>query len=249
MIRVSASAFDILYSDLGLGEPPAPLRVRSVGATETDRREIRAAVYDNLAERGLFRAGELDAVVRDRLRVLANAVVYVECEALFELDQQEPLRAVAASTGRRAVLAVQPNRTIALTQIDDAQVFAAAVGVLPPLRPGPGLGVSLPASAFGSDGGVDDPVFGEGSRDRSPAWQRQLREVLAIQARPVLGAGQFAVRVREDRGLRRQGGVSWFRTDVGAYLGTVSEGRRGQDWISVAPADGDRIAARLAELR
>lgn len=249
MIRVSASAFDILYSDLGYRDPPGPLRVHSVGATHEDRRDIRAAVYDNLAERGLFRAGELDAALRDGLRVLARASVYVECEALLDLEQEEPLRAVAATTGRRGVLAVQPNRTIALTRIGgDSEVFAAAVGVLPPLSPGPGLGVSLPASVFGVDGEVDDPVYGTAQPARSVAQQRQLREVLAIQARPVLAAGQFSVRVRDGSTLRRLGGVSWFSTDVGAYLGTTTEGRAGRHWVNVAPADRDRIAARLAEL-
>ncbi|NIJ12798.1 hypothetical protein FHU38_003142 [Saccharomonospora amisosensis] len=246
---MSASAFDILYSDLGYRDPPAPLRVRSVGATEADRRDIRAAVYENLAERGLFHAGELDAALRERLRVLARSSVYVECEALLDLEQEEPLRAVAATTGRRGVLAVQPNRTIALAEIGGgSEVFAAAVGVLPPLSPGPGLGVSLPASVFGVDGEVDDPVYGDAESGRSAAQQRQLREVLAIQARPVLGAGQFSVRVREEAGSRRLGGVSWFSTDIGAYLGTTTEGRAGRQWVNVAPADRERIAARLAEL-
>jgi hypothetical protein len=236
LIQVSASAFDILWQDLGFTRPPVPLDVRSVGATERERAEIRETVYENLAERGLFGAGRLDSSLADRLETLAAAQVYVECEVLTDLGEENPLRAVAAAGGKRAVLAAQPGRTIALSAIRDTEIWSAVVDLLPPCGPGPGFGVSLPASAFAEGGG-------------SAAQEKQVREVLAIQARPVLGAGQFSVRVREGDGrLRRVGGVSWFSTDAGAYFGTVAAGRGGQDWLTLAPADPPRLTTRLADL-
>ena len=238
MIRISASAFDILWSDLGPARPLAPLRVRSVGSTERERAEIREAVYDNLAERELFAGGRLDPELVARLETLAGADLYVECEALTGLDDDLPVRAVAAAGRKRAVLAVQPSRTIGLSAIRDTEIWAAAVGLLPPLEPGPGFGVSLPASVLGSP--VEDPL--------PASYRKQLAEVLTIQSRPVLGAGQFSVRVREGGRVRRAGGVSWFVTDVGAYLGTVVPGRGGQDWVTVTPADPGRVASRLAGL-
>ncbi|GAB3477304.1 ESX secretion-associated protein EspG [Amycolatopsis cihanbeyliensis] len=248
MIRVSASAFDILWTDLGYSTRPGPLAVRSVGETEQERTDIRAAVYDNLAERGLFADGRLDPVLEDRLAALATAEVYVECEALVDIADGEPLRAVAAAGGARAVLAVQPRQTIGLSEIRDTELVPAAVGVLPELEPGPGYGISLPAARLG--GGMTDPVFDEGGEgEKSTPYQQQAREVLAIQARPVFGAGQFSVRARERGGkVRRLGGVSWFVTDVGAYLGTVAPGRGGQDWMSVAPADSARLVGKLSDI-
>ncbi|WP_158887307.1 ESX secretion-associated protein EspG [Amycolatopsis anabasis] len=246
MIRVSASAFDILWQDLGYPAPPGPLRVRSVGSTDQERADIREAVYDNLAERRLFDGGRLDPSLTESLDTLATATVYVECEALGDMTAEVPLRAVAAARGRRAVLAAQPSKTIGLSSIRDTELFSAIVDLLPVLEPGPGYGISLPASALGS--GVEDPVFGERGA-ASAAYQKQIREVLAIQARPVLGAGQFSVRVREGEGRpRRIGGVSWFATDIGAYLGTLEPGRGGQPWVSVAPVDGPRLVNRLAEI-
>lgn len=244
MIPVSASAFDILWEDLGFtARRPEPLRVPSVGATDRERADIRDAVYDNLAERKLFAGGRLDPSLAERLETLATADVYVECDALAGLADGDAVRAVAAAGGRHAVLATQPSRTIGLSAIREAEIWTAIVAVLPPLEPGPGYGVSLPASALGSP--VEDPVYSR--RDgASASYDQQIREVLAIQARPVLGAGQFSVRVREGRRPRRVGGVSWFVTDVGAYLGTITPGRGGQDWVSVAPADTRRLAARLA---
>jgi hypothetical protein len=245
VIRVSASAFDILWADLGFTRPPPPLRVPSVGATGEERAAIREAVYRNLAERGLYTGGRVDPALAVRLETLATADLYVECEALPDLAGDVGVRAVAAAAGKQAVLAVQPGRTIGLTAIRDTGIWAAIVDLLPPAEPGPGQGASLPASILGSP--IADPVF-DPATGGSPAHARQLREVLAIQARPVLGAGQFSVRVREGARVRRAGGVSWFVTDAGAYLGAIARGRGGQDWASVAPADPRRLAARLADL-
>ncbi|NIH81221.1 ESX secretion-associated protein EspG [Amycolatopsis viridis] len=235
MIRVSASAFDILWHDLGHGRVPPPLAVRSVGATEAERAEVRRAVHANLAERNLLDGGRLDPALESRLATLASADVYVECEALPDLGAEVPFRAVAAAGGRRGVLAAQPSRTIGLSGIRDTEIVAAVVDLMPALEPGPGHGVSLPADALSG---------GEGSRGAA----RQMAEIHAIRSRPVLGAGQFSVRVRDGARVRRTGGVSWFSTDLGAYLGTVEPGRGGADWVNVVPAGSAKIAARLADL-
>jgi hypothetical protein len=81
--------------------------------------------------------------------------------ALDGVGDDRPLRAVAAAGGKRPVLAAQPSRTIGLSAIRDTEIWSAVVDLLPPLAPGPGFGVSLPASALG--GGVEDPVFGGGA--------------------------------------------------------------------------------------
>ncbi|NKQ58703.1 ESX secretion-associated protein EspG [Amycolatopsis sp. K13G38] len=238
MIEISASAFDVVWSDLALGRVPPPLEVPSVGATGREREEIAEAVYDNLAARGLCRGRQLDASLTDRLETLAGAELYVECQAL---QGGELLRAVAAAGGKRAVLATQPSRTIGMSPIRATEIWSAVVDLLP-WDPGPGFGVTLPAAALRS---AEDPVFGDGGG--SPAHEAQIREALAIQARPVTGGGQFSVRVREGGKLRRAGGLSWFRTDVGTYFGFIAPGRGGQDWATVAPADAARVTARLAE--
>ncbi|WP_024874627.1 ESX secretion-associated protein EspG [Saccharomonospora piscinae] len=245
MIRVSASALDVLWSDLGLPGGPGPLDVRSVGQDDGERATIRAAVYDNLTERGLYRGGELDPALRERLDVLARAVVTVECEAVVDVDEPSPLCAVAAATRGRGVLAVQPRRTVALSAIRPGEVVSAAVGVLPGFAAGPGVGVSLPASALDSVRETADP---DSPGRRARVAGQQAREVLAVQARPVLAAGQFSLRVRDGAALRRLGGVSWFVTDAGGYLGTVTDGRGGEPWWNLVPADPARIAERLTEL-
>ena len=245
MIRVSASAFDILWTDLGHDRPPEPLSVRSVGGTDEERAEVRKAVYENLAGRGLYDGSRLEPALADRLALLAAGEVFVACEALADMTASEPFRAVTAVRGRRGVLATQPEQTIGLDGIRESELCTAIVDVLPELTAGPGYGVSLAAAALG--GGVEDPVFDRGAR--SAASSAQLREVLAIQARPVYAAGQFSVSRRSPSGrVSRVGGLTWFDTDVGAYCATKTAGRGGQEWVNVTPVDSPRLASRVAAL-
>lgn len=239
MIRVSASAFDILWTDLGHDRPPEPLTVRSVGATDEERAEVRKAVYANLAERGLY-DGSLEPALASRLELLAEAEVYVACEALADMTASTPFRAVTAVRGRRGVLATQPEQTIALDSIREAELCTAIVDVLPELTAGPGYGISLSSATL-----ADPPARGAASA----ASSAQLREVQAIQARPVYAAGQFSVSRRSPSGrVTRVGGLTWFDTDIGAYCATKTPGRGGQDWVTVTPVDSTRLAARIAAL-
>ncbi|MDT8914855.1 ESX secretion-associated protein EspG [Amycolatopsis sp. PS_44_ISF1] len=254
MIRVSASAFDVLWTDLGLGPPPVPLTVRSVGSTTGERAEIRAEVYRNLGERGLFDGRSVDPVLEGRLRLLDGAERLVAGEALVDMTAEVPFRAVAAVRGRSGVLAVQPSQTIALSGIRGGELGTAIVELLPELGAGPGYGVSLPAEQVA---GAEDSLFGgRGARTAaaaaapaSAASAAQVREVLAIQARPVYAAGQFSAYARGTGGrVTRLGGFTWFDTDVGAYCASTSAGRGGQDWVNVSPVDGARLAERITGL-
>jgi hypothetical protein len=238
LIRVSASAFDILWTDLGHDRPPEPLSVRSVGVTDAERAEVRKAVYGNLAERGLCDGYRLEPVLASRLNLLAAADVFVACEALADMTAATPFRAVTAARGRRGVLATQPEQTIGLDSISDGELGTAIVDVLPELAAGPGYGISLPASTLS---GAPDAVSGPASA--------QLEEVRAIQARPVYAAGQFSVSRRSASGrVERVGGLTWFDTDVGAYCATKTPGRGGQEWVTVSPVDSTRLAARVTAL-
>ncbi len=237
MIRVSASAFDVLWTDLGHDRPPEPLTVRSVGGTDEERAEVREAVYGNLAERGLYDGSRLEPALASRLDLLADADVFVACEALADMTAPTPFRAVTAARGRRGVLATQPEQTIGLDSIREGELCTAIVDVLPELSAGPGYGISLPAST------LSDPD----AASRTAA--AQLQEVLAIQARPVYAAGQFGVSRRSPSGrVARIGGLTWFDTDVGAYCATKTAGRGGQEWVTVSPVDSSRLAARVAAL-
>ncbi|WP_326837191.1 ESX secretion-associated protein EspG [Amycolatopsis rhabdoformis] len=242
MIRLSASAFDVVWHDLGLGRVPVPLAVPSVGATEAERAAVREEVYRGLTDRGLF-DGRLAPDLETRLRLLDGGTRYVACEALVDMTADAPFRAVTAVRGRGGVLAVQPERTVGLSAIREGELVSAIVAVLPELSAGPGFGVNLPATAF--DSTADS---GSGWDSASASVARQVEEVAAIQARPVFAAGQFSVYARDNGRLTRCGGLTWFDTDAGAYSAGVSGGRGGQDWVNVAPVDGPRLVERVLAL-
>jgi hypothetical protein len=243
LIRISASAFDILWTDLGHDRPPEPLSVRSVGGTDEERAAVREAVYANLAERGLYDGSRLEPALASRLDLLADADVFVACEALADMTAPTPFRAVTAARGRRGVLATQPEQTIGLDSIREGELGTAIVDVLPELSAGPGYGISLPASTLSAPDAA------------SGAASAQVQEVLAIQARPVYAAGQFSVSRRSGPGagsgsgrVTRVGGLTWFDTDVGAYCATKTAGRGGQEWVTVSPVDSARLASRVTAL-
>jgi hypothetical protein len=239
LIRVSASAFDILWTDLGHDRPPEPLTVRSVGGTDEERAEVRKAVYENLAERGLY-DGSLAPALAARLDLLAGGEVFVACEALADMTASAPFRAVTAVRDRHGVLATQPEQTIGLDSIRPSELCTALVDVLPELEAGPGYGVSLSASS------LSDPLSRGAASAASAAQQR---EVAAIQARPVYAAGQFSVSRRSASGrVERVGGLTWFETDLGAYCATKTPGRGGSDWVTVSPVNSARLASRVAAL-
>ncbi|MFD2422562.1 ESX secretion-associated protein EspG [Amycolatopsis pigmentata] len=218
------------------------IELSDVLSARRDEAGIREALYRDLAERGLSTEGGPDPSLMAGLTTLSEADVYVECEGLPDLARDGEVRAVAAAGGRRAVLVGHPGETLGLSGIRETEIWTAVVGLVPPLEPGPGHGVTLPASALRAL--AEAPAYGLGNG--TSAYGGQIREVMAIQARPVLGAGQFSVRVRENGRLRRTGGVSWFVTDAGSYLGSVGAGRGREDWVSVSPADPQRLVKRLA---
>jgi hypothetical protein len=223
LIRVSASAFDILWTDLGHDRPPEPLTVRSVGGTDSERAEVRKAVYENLAERGLY-DGTLAPALASRLDVLAGGEVFVACEALADMTAEAPFRAVTATRGRHGVLATQPEQTIGLDSILPSELCTALVDVLPELSAGPGYGINLAASELSGS-----PSAAGGPGDPGPAGLRGG----TVQREPAFGVGP---------------GFPGGRADVVRHgrRGVLRDQDRGPGWAGVGERDpGRQRAARF----
>jgi hypothetical protein len=66
--------------------------------------------------------------------------------------------------------------------------------------------------------------------------------------RPIIRAGEFGVTVRDLHGrTRRLPGISWFDTEAGRFMNIVRKSGDGEEWLTLTPADGSRIAHRLSE--
>ncbi|MCI2415797.1 ESX secretion-associated protein EspG [Saccharopolyspora sp. K220] len=239
---LSATEFDLLYSGLGGGQVPFPLDVPSVGATVEERARLTEEMYRNLANRGLAVGNRLDADLADLLRLLVEPEISVDAVGYLE----RPLRALAASSRRAAVLAEMVGDQLLLTGIRPTALASSIIDVLPENEPGPARAMSIPqqplARVLDQDDDFNDDPFGGDIDDetaliRAGLPAKDAAALLEFAGTRVAG-GQFGV----SRGSHRASTlVTWFDTPQGRYL-MVSE----DSWLSVAPAGQQRIADRVA---
>lgn len=244
-------AVDVLWEDLRLGDMPFPLEVPGHGATLDERARIKADVYAELARRRLAESGRPVPDLEGALELLARPEVAIDLVARLESDGTPPLRAVVVARGRRAVLAVQRERSIELTPVRDTAVVASIIELLPGERPGPGRSVTLPVAALkpgASSEDADPGLLRTATRGAETGAHQGKRVVESIMERPLRRVGQLGVMLRDERGkVRRLPGIAWFDTDQGRYATSVTRGRDGADWTTLTPTDNARLTHRVAE--
>jgi hypothetical protein len=237
--ELSLPALDTLWEDLKLGSFPFPLEVRSHGETVEERARIKAAVYSDLESRGLVRARRAEPELEDVLQLLARPTISIDAVAMLDMAGNKPVKAVVAATGRQAMLVVQGERTVTLTRIRETALAASVIGVLPSVKAGPGVPISLPVDALRPQGAHRRP---------DPEDKMKLQRMAAVMQRPIIRAGEFGITVRDPHGRsHRLPGISWFDTDAGRYMNMVRAASNGERWLTLTPADGGRIAHRLSE--
>jgi hypothetical protein len=253
---LSLPAVDVLWEDLNLGAIPFPLEVRGHGDTTEERGRIRAAVYSQLERRGLAEGGEATAELTSVLRLLASPKISIDLVALKQLSDPQPIRAVVAARGKRAVLAVQRDLAIKVSRVRETAIVGSIVDLLPTNRSGPGQSVTLPASVLA---GRPAPTPGRHRRPepddgvlRSVTLRsehhNELKFVDSVMERPTVCAGSIGILLRDEHGkIQRLPGMGFFDTDQGRYATTVKRGSDGEDWTTLSPADNTRLAHRLAE--
>jgi len=235
--ELSLPAVDTLWEDLRLGSVPFPLEVPSHGETLEERGRIKAAVYTDLERRGLVRNRRAEPELEDMLHLLARPTVSIDAVAMLDMNGT-PLKAMVVATGRQALKVVQQDLKIALTPIRETALAAEIVGVLPAVRPGPGVPVSMPVSELNPGA----------HRRPDPDDKLKLQRIQAVMQRPITRAGEFGVTVRDPQGRpRRLPGISWFDTEAGRFMNIVRRSGDGEEWLTLTPADGSRIAHRLSE--
>jgi hypothetical protein len=253
---LSLPAVDVLWEDLRLGGIPFPLEVHSHGDTGEERDRIKAAVYSQLERRELAENGEATAELAGVLRLLAQPKISIDLVALKEISDSQPVRALVAARGKRAVLAVQKDLAIKVSRVRETAIVGSIVDLLPANRSGPGQSVTLPASMLA---GRPAPKPGRHRRAESDEGvlravtlqaehHNELKFVDSIMERPTTRAGSIGIMIRDEQGkIQRLPGIGFFDTDQGRYATTVMRGSDGEDWTTLSPADNARIAHRLAE--
>jgi hypothetical protein len=239
------AGFDVLWDDLRLGAVPFPLEVRSHGETLDERARIKAAVYTELTRRRLARADRPTPELEDALRLLATPEVSLTLVVMHDQSVSGPVNALVAARGQQAVMAVQREHTIGLTEVRDTAIIAALIDLLPGNRPGPGRSITMPNPAHGRQdepGGLLRPMTTQA------AGQNELRQITAVMERPVQRAGMLGITLRDPRGkLLRLPGITWLDNDQGRYALSLKRGPDGKDWTTLSPADSPRLATWLGE--
>jgi hypothetical protein len=212
-----------------------------------DRARCVREVERALIARELVQHGELTAEVSESIGLFAAGRWSV---AMLGTAGEREFCVRAGSDGRRAVLAVQRGEQVRFRPVTAPSLLRTTVGLLPPLRPGPGGSVTVPkadlipvASVSGRDEFTPDSFMqrvGQGAGRGG----KQLAIMESILRRPRTGAGYFVASARSRNGREGQPvTLTWLDTDVGRYAVVVDDG-----YVTCGPADRSRIEQHLARL-
>lgn len=242
-VVLSHLEYDLLWDDLGVGPQPYPLEVPSHGYTMAERDELGGQVFETLARGGLIdERDQVDPHLGELLRLLARPAFSVDALMFGE----KTLRVLAAAGTRESVLAVLDERELTLRPSRPQELADLVVGLLGPRAPGPGQPVRVPREVFSAAmrAFAANGFFGfERTLAQARVRGRETRALSTLVESPRRASGQLAV----NRAGRRSGVVSWFDTDAGRYGATV-ENVAGTRWVTLMPADGRWLAARIGEL-
>ena len=245
-VNLSALEFDVLIEDLQLARVPLVLKVASPGRTYSERTRLVESAWRSLSQRGLRDATGIDPGLERMLRLLAAP----EREVDGRLWLGRSVRLLAAADAECAVLATKEAESLVLHPASPNGLPREAVSVLPPRPAGPGRSVSMRSTDL--DAAAEEA--GEGP-ERLPAELRRRgvraddAEGLAEMVAGATSRGQFgAAARRNDRRKRAERVVGFFDTAHGRYVQMRRRSASGEDWSTIAPADGNRLIGQLAEL-
>ncbi len=241
-VVLSHLEFDLLWTDLEPGEPPYPLSVPSHGRTMAERDELGGQVFESLDAAGLIVAETVAAELVAQLSLLGNPVLSLDALLIGDVS----LRLLAAAGRREAVLAVLDHTELALRPIAPADLVPIVADIIGDAAPGPGQPVRLTRAAFSAavDAFATKGHSGfEWALAQANVAGRELRALSALVEAPRIRSGQVAANGPGGRSPV----LAWFDTEAGRYAATVQPAA-GENWVTVTPADGAWLAARMAGL-
>lgn len=252
----SLAELDVIGAALEVDGWPFPFDVPRIGETSDDRTRLIALAARGLAERGLFNGKDFTPELVRSVLLLTRGEVSI---AMTGVAGERTYGARVSTDGQFGVLAAQEGQRVRFESINADGLVRAVVGLLPPMKPGPGSSVSVALDgpeppARGRRRADDDDDYSEQS------WMEQARpkrDNAAVQAgaietifkRPRLGTGSWQVSVRDRRGNESDSGsVDWMDTDAGRYMVTKSQGDGGRLHLAYTPADQARIDQALTRI-
>ncbi|HEX4224850.1 MAG TPA: ESX secretion-associated protein EspG [Pseudonocardiaceae bacterium] len=246
-VVLSALEFDVLWAGQRFPRRHVALDVPSPGATHSERAKLEAQAWAGLGERGLAKGTRADSELADQLAILANPKQAVDVWVWTDRE----IRALAASAGNNALLAVVDGGQVWLIPARPSSFVQAAVSVAGECPAGGGRSVSLPLETLRAaerEVGGDTTAIITALSSRGvalPDAQELAGMFTNIEARGQFGA---ELTLRDGRIRRADRVVAFHDTDWGRYLYLArSEGGRAP-WVTVTPANNARIVENVADL-
>ncbi|WP_188316716.1 ESX secretion-associated protein EspG [Solihabitans fulvus] len=253
MFECSFTELDVAGDALRLDVRQFPFVIPHRGATHDERIRLIETAHRDLRSRGLVRGADFAPELKQALDLFARGRVAV---AMAGSAGRAPQHALAVTDDRAAVLAVGRGAAIRFELIDPLAMVRAVVGLLPPLRPGPGVTVTVtddaaPAvSRRQADEDFAEATFTSSVRASAGASGAQRQMAEEILRRPRLGGGYFTVTSRSRRGRESEPAtMNWVDTDVGRYAVIPSVGRDGRMRVTYTPADQSQLTRLVDSLR
>lgn len=243
-IELHAGEFFLLWTTLGLGDPPDLLGIPHFGRTPEFREQWITAAGESLAARGLGTVDEPDPELAHLLRAVAGAQEVLELEVNTSDDALRGLGAIG-DDGCAALARVGTD--VRIGAADENDLVETMLSVPEPLEAGTGISANIPvadyleACAAGAADGVSGFVRELGRRGVREAECLTLSRALSTRR----AGGRLGARVSDGPAQWRRAAttLSWVDAADGRYAV-----RRDGEWITVTPADASRLVAMGEEL-
>lgn len=239
-LELSTVELDVVWRSQPFDELPLIIDVPSPGGTRTARDTLEAKVWAGLVERELADDhGRPTAEVAAALGVIARRRQALQLR-MFGLD---PLRAILAVRGARAVLAVLDTR-FQLANVSDTGLAGTLLSLLPEVPAGPGHAITVPAAPLMAAAEASTPARAWESLSDN-GINRDDARILIGMATGSVRTGQIAAEQRAPNGrLTRSARIVAFHDTPNGRYQTL----RKTEQITVAPATRAALARSVDEL-
>lgn len=248
-MRLLPVELDACWELLGLGDPPATLRLPSPGRSLSDRRRHLESVLAGLRRRGLAGRSGPDEHLAKMLRGLARPERQLD---LILRGEQGTLVAIGADARGSGVLAVRHGEQVTLAPVRSTALVAAVVGLVGPMKPGVGRTANLPADAFDAalKATSDGDLWSLADRMVEMGVPREDASSCVRMCIGVRRLGQLGTAFRQDGAMRLGPWVIGFHlADSGYFLQLRRPGPYdGANTIIMCPLDAPRLAQKAGEL-
>lgn len=248
-MRLSPVELDACWDLLGLGDPPATLRLPSPGQSLSDRRRHLDSVLTGLRRRGLAGGSGPDEHLAKMLRRLARPDRQLD---LILRGEQGTLVAIGADARGSGVLAVRHDEQVTLAPVRSTALVPALVGVVGPMTPGIGRTANLPADAFDAalKATRDGNLWSLADRMVETGIPREDASSCVRMCLGVRRLGQLGTAFRQDGAMRLGPWVIGFHlAESGYFLQLRKPGRYDRvSTIIMCPLDAPRLAQKAGEL-